>query len=401
MPPNAESTQVSRPLSTRLAAIDQLRGWVMMLMTLDHVRDFFAPTAFDTLDWQNGSAAWFWTRWITHICAPGFVLLAGISAGLRASKQSPAALSYYLLSRGLLLILLELSWVSFSWQFGFSTLILQVIWAIGVAMCVLAGLLHLPRLLQIAIAALSLLGHNWLDQFHGLKLGWWFQALHEGGFIALTPDLGLVFVYPLFPWIGLMLLGYLLAPVWQMPALQRQRFCWTAAVILGVMFLSLRLSAMYGDPHPWAGWQSSYGMLGNLMEFLKVEKYPPSLLYLTITLSINFALLAALERLGLAGRQSAVLQLFGQHAQFYYLLHIASLHLAGNLFMLMSYGEVVNFFSNRSAAANYQASLFVCYLAWGLSLLVFYWILRLWRNYRKPLMVSADTTISKLNQLHQ
>ncbi len=371
----------------RLRAIDQLRGLAMILMTLDHVRDFFAPTPFDPLDWQAGSAAWFFTRWITHICAPGFVLLAGISAGLRATQHSKNALSTYLFTRGLLLIALELSWVSFSWQFGFSTLILQVIWAIGVAMCALALLLHLPRSLQICIAALCLLGHNWLDQFHGMKLGWWFQAMHEGGYIQLTADLGLVFVYPLLPWIGLMLFGYLLTPIWQSPAAKRQQFCWGLSLALLLGFVVLRLSASYGDPQPWSGSHPGYTLMAEFMEFLKLQKYPPSLLYLLITLSINFALLGLFERLAQTGWHSTVLQLFGQHAQFYYLLHIASLHLAGNLFMLLSYGSVVNFFNNPKPPANYQASLLTCYLAWGLSLLAFYWLLRYWaslRAKRKP-----------------
>lgn len=375
----------------RISAIDQLRGVLMIVMTLDHVRDFFAPTAFDPLDWQTGSAAWYWTRWITHLCAPGFILLAGLSAGLRSARVSRHSLARYLLQRGVLLIALELSWVSFSWQFGFSNLILQVIWAIGVAMCVLAFMLYLPRSLQIGFAAACLLGHNALYLLHGQVSGGWFKIMHEGGYLPIASNFGVVVVYPLIPWLGLIVAGYLLAPVWHRAAAQRLRFCWGAAGTLLVLFLLLRLSAIYGDPHHWPGWQADYSVLENLMEFVRVEKYPPSLHYLAITLGLNLACLALFEACALKQWHSQVLHVFGQHAQLYYLLHIASLHLAGNLFMLTQYGQVVNFFTGKTVPAAYQASLFNCYLAWLISLAVFYRLLNCWHQRQLNSRLSRTT----------
>jgi uncharacterized membrane protein len=166
--------------TARLTSIDMLRGLVIVLMALDHTRDFFGPALFDPEDLAKTTPLWFATRWITHLCASTFVLLAGTSAFLRGTKSGIPSLSRYLVTRGLLLLVLEATWISFSWQFGYNVTILQVLWALGMGMIFLAGLAWLPLPAIAAIAALLIVPHNLLDTIqsnHPLWLAW-----HQRGF---------------------------------------------------------------------------------------------------------------------------------------------------------------------------------------------------------------------------
>lgn len=362
----------------RLQSIDLLRGMVIVLMALDHTRDYFSPTTFDPLDLQLGSAAWFWTRWITHLCAPTFVMLAGISAFLRAQQRDKKEMSRYLLSRGALLVLLECTWVSFSWQFGFSVFILQVIWAIGVSMMALGLLIWLPRQVLVAVAALLILPHNLFDSWHGKDSGILFLAWHQGGYYPLTENLGIVFAYPLMPWIGLMVAGYCLGPVMLWDAVRRQRFLLSAAAVLFVSFIVLRSGNFYGDPDHWT--TQGKGWFVDLMSFVKVHKYPPSLLYLCITLSIGLSLLALLEKY--VQRPLPVLMIFGKTPMFFYMIHIALVHAMGWIYMQASYGQQIDFKGNNAPAA-YVPSLLVCYLAWAMLLVVMWWLTTLWLARRQ------------------
>lgn len=358
----------------RLFAIDLLRGLVIVLMALDHTRDFFAPTPFNPLDLQQGSPAWFWTRWITHLCAPIFVLLAGMSAYLRARRCSKAEMTRYLLGRGALLVLLELSWVSFSWQFGFNVLILQVIWAIGVAMMALGLLIWLPLPAIAVVAAALILPHNLLDAWHGHDASWLMMAWHQGGYRQLWPGLGVVFVYPLMPWIGLMAAGYALGPVLAWPPERRQRFLLGAATLLLLCFLLLRGTGLYGDPRPWAAQGRAWGL--ELMAFVDVHKYPPSLLYLCLTLGLGLAALALIERW--VRRPPPVLMLFGSHPMFFYLVHIALIHALAWTYMQGRFGGQVIEQGGWQAPEGYQPSLLVAYAAWLVLLLLMHGLTRGW-----------------------
>jgi uncharacterized membrane protein len=349
----------------RLFAIDLLRGLVIVLMALDHTRDFFAPTPFNPLDLNLGSPAWFWTRWITHLCAPIFVVLAGMSAFLRARRCSKAEMTRYLLGRGALLVLLELTWVSFSWQFGFNVLILQVIWAIGVAMMALGLLIWLPLPAIALVAALLILPHNLLDAWHVPDASWPLMAWHQGGYKQLWPGLGVVFVYPLMPWVGLMAAGYALGPVLRWSPERRQRFLLTAAALLVLSFVLLRGGNFYGDPRPWVF--QGRGLGAELMAFVDLHKYPPSLLYLCITVGLGLAALALIERW--VRHPPAVLMLFGGRPMFFYLVHIALIHALAWVYMQWRFGGQVLEQGGWVAPPGYQPSLLVCYLAW-LGLLV-------------------------------
>lgn len=365
---------MSKP--TRLQSIDLLRGFVIVLMALDHVRDFFGPALFRPEDLAATTPAWFWTRWITHLCAPTFILLAGSSAWLRGSATGTPALSRYLATRGAVLIVLELTWINFSWQFSLDIIALQVIWAIGASMMVLALLVWLPRPVIALIAALLILPHNLLDGIHSSNLLW--KIWHEQGFIPLGQQFGVLVMYPLMPWIGLMAAGYALGPVFTQPAAQRQRWLLCASAVLLIGFVALRTFNTYGDPDPWS--MQGRSPMFDLMSYMRVHKYPPSLLYLCITGSIGLALLALFEKLPTI---KPVL-LFGRHPMFFYVIHIALAHLLGNLYFQLRYGAQAGFSEKGvTSPAAYVPSLLVVYLAWLAVLAIMYGLTVAWIQWRR------------------
>ncbi|MBA5605320.1 DUF1624 domain-containing protein [Duganella sp. FT3S] len=366
--------------TARLASIDMLRGLVIAVMALDHVRDFFGPANWGPEQLDQTTPAWFATRWITHLCATTFVLLAGSSAWLRGSgggSGGTAALSRYLATRGALLLVLEATWISFSWQFGYGVLILQVIWALGMGMVFLSALVWLPQAAIAVIAALLILPHNLLDAIqssHPLWLAW-----HQGGFLPLGANFGIVFIYPLMPWLGLMAAGYALGPVFRWDAARRQRFLWLAGGVLLLAFAVLRSGNFYGDPDPWS--PQGRGWVWDAISFLRVHKYPPSLLYLCVTLGIALPLLAVFERV----RPVPVLLLFGGAPLFFYVVHIALVHALAGLYFLLRFGALpqgtpIHF----TLPPGYTPSLPVVYAAWLGVLLLMAGLTTLWRRRQAP-----------------
>ncbi len=308
----------------RIASIDVLRGLVMALMALDHTRDFFSTAGFNPRDVTE--PALFLTRWVTHFCAPTFILLAGLSAFLYGSGKSRGELSRFLVTRGLFLILIDFTLIKFGWRFDLDLyrLTAGVIFAIGASMVALAVLIWLPRW-AIAAAALAMIaGHNLLDGIRAEQFGqgaalWNF--LHQPGVVHLGDQISVYVLYPLVPWIGVMAAGYALGPVMQLAPEARQRllFGLGAAVTLG--FVVLRAANLYGDPAPWTV-QTTW--LATVLSFLNCEKYPPSLLYLMMTLGPALMLLAAFEHA--RGRLARVLATFGQVPFFFYVVHIYLIH---------------------------------------------------------------------------
>ncbi len=373
--------------TARIPAIDLLRGFVIALMALDHTRDFFGLAPFSPEDLAATTPGWFWTRWITHLCATAFILLAGSSAFLRGSARGMPELSRYLLTRGAILIALEVSWLSFSWQLGYNVIILQVLWAIGAGMMIMAALIWLPRSVIALIALALIAGHNALDaievnMFDGWdwkELAW--MALHQEGFIPFAqgaPLGGVVMRYPLLPWVGLMAAGYVLGPVFLWERARRLRFLLVAACVLLLVFVALRSVNMYGDPWTWAPQQR--GLMFDLMSFMRVNKYPPSLLYLCITGAISLALLAGFERFG----GNRVIALFGRTPMFFYLIHVALIHFLGNLYMEVRFGGGPDYSGPQAVwPAGYEASLTVVYLAWAAMLALMYALTLLWCRWRQ------------------
>ena len=357
-----DSSALARVRSfARVRSIDLLRGLVIVLMALDHVRDYFMGMRQDPLDIATTTGVLFTTRWITHFCAPVFVLLAGVSAYLSSRRCSKGELARMLVTRGLWLIFLEWTVITFAWTFSFSYplgLIMQVIWVIGVSMIVLATLIRLPVWL-VGLVGLGLCcTHNLLDGVAPAQFGSWAPLWHVLHVQGPTP-FGFVH-YPLIPWIGVMAMGYALGTLYDTAPAYRRRVLVTVGIAAIALFVLLRATSLYGDPKPW-GMQDDFAR--SVMSFMNVTKYPPSLLYLLATLGPAMIALAAFE--SARGRIANVLETFGSVPLFFYILHIVLAHLgAGLVAMLLGYGTGVlsNFF--LFFPQDWGVSLGAAYLAW-------------------------------------
>ncbi|MGH7328519.1 MAG: DUF1624 domain-containing protein, partial [Polyangiaceae bacterium] len=272
--------------SKRTASIDLLRGIAMILMALDHVRDFFASKPYEPTDLDHATPALFFTRWITHYCAPIFVFLAGTAAWLSKSKKSDAELTRFLVTRGVWLVFLEVTANNFFWSFHspLSFVVLQVLWALGMSMIVLAAVARLPVKAIAAIGAALVLLHDTLDHLHPFPTGpahvaW--SMIHESSWDMPAFGTHVALVYPIVPWCGVMMLGYAFGALFSRrdPA-DRSRVTLRIGLAITLFFVALRASNLYGDPKPWEHREG----IGALLSFLDCEKYPPSLCYLAMTL---------------------------------------------------------------------------------------------------------------------
>lgn len=303
----------------------------MLLMLVDHTREFFYFHAqvSDPMDLATTPPSLFFTRITAHLCAPMFLLLTGLAAWLYgADNGGGTAASRFLFKRGLFLVVLEVTIVNFAWSFDFTPDIvyLQVIWAIGLSMIALAGLLHLPRGVLVGVALILLLGHNLLDGIDISAGSPWsvpWAILHDRGFIDLPWGGRARTSYPILPWIGVIALGYAIGPGFAArvsPAV-RGRWLIGAGLVMLALFTMLRVRNFYGDPLPW---QVGPTPLATLMSFLNLTKYPPSADFLLLTLGLGVLILAALEPM--RGRAVAALAVFGSAPLFFYLLHLYLLH---------------------------------------------------------------------------
>ncbi|WP_394841011.1 heparan-alpha-glucosaminide N-acetyltransferase domain-containing protein [Pendulispora brunnea] len=314
----------------RIESVDLLRGIVMAIMTLDHVRDFFSNAGFDPTDLDQTTPAFFATRWITHFCAPVFVFLAGTGAYL--SRRPKPELAKFLVTRGLWLVFLEIIWVRawWTWHLLPGTVVLQVIWALGCSMVALAVLVFLP-LRVLTVFAVAMIGlHDALDGVHAETLGSfkaaWLVA-HESGVLSQPGPSTIYVAYPLVPWIGVMAAGYAFGALLQgEAALRRRRVAWLGGAVL-LLFVVLRTANVYGDPQPWS--VQARGAIFTFISFLNCSKYPPSLLYLAMTLGPALLVLSALDRPGLAlARAARPFLVLGRVPLFFYLLHLPLIHAA-------------------------------------------------------------------------
>lgn len=326
------------PARRRLESIDLVRGVVIALMALDHTRDFLGASTQNPRDVTD--AALFLTRWVTHLCAPTFILLAGVSAHLYGVRgRSAWETSRFLLTRGLWLVFVEFTIVSFGWNLTVTgPFVAQVIWAIGISMLVLAGLVQLPRW-AIAIIAVALVGgHDLLDAVRAESLGsagWIWHVLHQPGRLPLSSRLDLLVIYPLLPWPGVMALGYLLGPLFRREPVARRRVLLGAGAALLAGFFVLRAVGAYGDPTPWHPQSTA---LATVLSFLDCEKYPPSLLYLMMTLGPALLLLALFERV--EGRAARWFTTFGRVPFLFYVAHIPLIHLVAVALAFFTVGDV-------------------------------------------------------------
>ncbi|NMO13877.1 DUF1624 domain-containing protein [Pyxidicoccus fallax] len=336
-PAGAQATKSAT--AKRIVTIDALRGFVMLLMLVDHAREFFYMHAqvSDPVNLATTPADLFFTRLSAHLCAPVFVALTGLSAWLYGQRRGgKRAASEFLLKRGLFLIVLELTLVNFAWTFSLTpaTYFLQVMWAIGGSMVVLAGLLWLPRYALLAVGLAIVFGHNLLDPITvqpGQPGATLWAILHDRGYIALPWDARARTSYPVLPWIGVIALGHAIGPWFAQAvdaATRRRRLAFLGAASL-TLFLVLRWVNLYGEPVPWVHGATP---LQTVISFLNLTKYPPSLDFLLLTLGVGALLLVAFERL--PTRALALLTIFGAAPLFFYLAHLYLLHALNRVALL-------------------------------------------------------------------
>jgi len=361
-------------------------------MALDHVRDYFFSGTFlyDPADMSQTNAPVFFTRWITHFCAPVFVFLAGTSAFLVGERKTKRELSKFLLTRGLWLILLELFIIAFAWNFDTSYYFirLQVIWVFGLAMILLAGFIYLPFMGILACGLAILFGHNLLDNIHATgntttDILW--GIFHERKRFAIGNHL-VSTGYPILPWLGIMLLGYCLGTFYKkgMEEQRRRKYLISTGAIAIALFILFRAVNGYGDSHPWAP-QESFIM--SVCSFLNVTKYPPSLDYTLMTLGPALILLTVFERpLNALGN---MLLHFGRVPLFFYLLHLFLIHGLAVIAVVISgrpWTDMI-FRTNQNEKdapwlAGFGYSLGTTYLVWLLVIVLLYPLCKWYDGYK-------------------
>ncbi|MBI2678155.1 MAG: DUF1624 domain-containing protein [Candidatus Koribacter versatilis] len=393
------------PAKLRLDSVDILRGVIMVVMALDHVRDFFSHLRFAPEDVTQTWLALWLTRWVTHFCAPGFFFLAGTGAFLSYARgKSKAQISRFLWTRGLWLVFLECTVVGFAWTFIFPFPWGGVLWALGWSMVANAAIVRLPTKWIAAIGGVMVLGHNLLDKFQPTGWGnvpWYWVVSHAPGFIPLPRPTGVdlpipqgapfgVFIlYPLIPWIGVMALGFAFGEVLRRPPAERQRWMLRAGALMTAAFVVLRAFNLYGNPpHLFTvGPQvdSSFHLQPTLAQsfilFTDVEKYPPSLQFLLMTLGPALIAMALFDKLrihgpGLVNAVARFFVVFGRVPMFYYVLHLYLIHLMA-IAAAIAFGQPHQHlwrggFMLGGAPPGYGFNLPFIYLMWFVTIFLLY-----------------------------
>jgi len=372
----------------RVESIDLLKGLVMVIMALDHVRDYFHYSAnfYDPADPTQTTLPIFFTRWITHFCAPAFSFLAGLSAYMVGKKKSRKELSRFLVQRGLWLVFIELTIVTFGWYFDihFRTISLLVIWSLGVSMITLAALIYLPKNLLLIFCCLLIFGHNLLDkvQFNN-NLLW--EILHQQNFYKLSDSTQLFVGYPIIPWIAVMALGYYFGQFYNQTytASNRKRIFNIVGFSALALFVILRWTNSYGNPVPRQQYDS---FSKDVVSFLNPAKYPPSLMFLLMTLGTTLVFLANSEKL--RGRLVNFFSTFGRVPFFYYILHIYLIHVLAMIFAELSgFGWKLfilpTWIGFVPAMKGYGFNLVTVYLVWIGIILALYPLCRKFDQYKQ------------------
>jgi uncharacterized membrane protein len=387
------------PTQSRIQSIDIVRGLVMVIMALDHVRDFFYKTpldnagaaALDPTNLQTTYPALFFTRWITHFCAPLFVFLSGTSVYIMAQRKTKRQLSFFLITRGIWLMLVEMLIITFAWTFNpyYNFIILQVIWALGACMLLMGLLIYLPYKILVLLGAVIFFGHNLMDvpvissQLKGAAF-WDLAYYADFAYYPISAKRGFIFVYPFLPWLGVMLLGYGLGRLYTtgIDTRRRQTLLLQMGAALLLFFVLLRLSNFYGDPEPWA--IQPRGRIYTLLSFLNLNKYPPSLLYLSVTLGGGLIVLSIFEKI--KNRATALLNVFGRVPMLYYILHlylIRLLVLAAFYLQGFTAKDIVtqqNIFNFKPPALGF--GLWGVYAIWLLVVLLLYPVCKKYNRYK-------------------
>ena len=376
---------------SRVQSIDFLRGLVMIIMTLDHSRDFFdygVSIDQDPLDFATTYPFLFLTRWITHFCAPVFVFLSGTSVFLFGSKgKTKKQIAVFLFTRGLWLMFAEIFIILPLWNFYFSMSFLQVIWAIGLSMVVLSVLQFLPYLLLLCLGLLIIFGHNMLDNIsidHPFWQSLLWSVLHKPGSFQVTHTFMIVITYPFLPWLGIMILGYSLGKIF-LPGVQpvfRKKLLISIGMSAIVLFIILRWTNLYGDMHLWSIQKTS---IFTVFDFVKTTKYPPSLLFTLMTLGPALIFLAFAEKI--SNRLKDRIIVFGKVPFFYYICHVFLIHtLSWLLFFATGHRWAeLDFTHFRDASIPFGIGypLWVAYVVWIFVIIVLYFPCRWYSRYKQ------------------
>jgi uncharacterized membrane protein len=393
LPGPAMTDPASTSVRSRLDAVDLVRGIVMIVMLLDHTRDFSHASGllFDPLDPNRTTPLLYLTRWITHLCAPTFVMLAGLSVGLKRLRGSPPhEIAHVLWTRGLWLVFLEVTifrvLIWFNVDFSFLAQ-LQVIWAIGISMIVLAALVRLPIGAIAAIGVVIVLGHNALD---GVRVLPWrpgspvpsitaklWMVAHQGGFFPLAGFPGPIVWsnYPVLPWFGIIALGYALSQVYAWTAERRRRTLIYAALVMMAAFFVVRGLNVYGDPRPWTPQGDA---IKTAMSFFNVAKYPPSLSFTLITLAPALLALGLLDGRTFNRGLSGAAVTFGRVPFFFYFLQWPTAHFGGMLVSAMLGKSLAPYFMHllqiisQPTIPNWGGPLWAVYVLWISGVLLLY-----------------------------
>ena len=359
----------------RIESVDVVRGVIMILMALDHTRDFFGIPGQNPVDLTSATPQLFLTRWITHICAPVFFLLMGTGAYLSLRRKTKSELSRFLFVRGVWLIFLEvvvLRCFSYQFNFDYRVTMLIVIWALAWSMITLSALVHLPTAVVTGIGVVMIAGHNLLDGVKSASPLW--TILHSPGFVLNTPNHVVFVAYPLIPWIGVAAVGYGLGQVYGWDSDRRRAFLLRLGLALTFAFLVIRGINVYGDPLRWTAQKTT---LFTVLSFLNTTKYPPSLLFLLMTLGPAMIFLRAVDRGTPRILRRALV--IGKVPFFYYALHFTLIHLLAVATCYARYGSAHWMFESPdlghypfSPPPGWGFSLEVVYLVWAFVVVVMY-----------------------------
>ncbi|MEO5721439.1 MAG: heparan-alpha-glucosaminide N-acetyltransferase domain-containing protein [Chthoniobacterales bacterium] len=396
MKPVSESAIPIRPAGfrPRLDALDLLRGAIMIIMALDHVRDFLSRDAllFDPTDLTRTHGALFLTRLITHFCAPVFCFLAGTGAFLSLGRgKTTRDLSWFLFTRGFWLIFLELTLVQFGWTFRIDPHFLDgaVIWALGWSMVCLAALVHLPVWAVTTFGVVIIAGHNLLDPIRPEAFGGWawlWQVLHVQSMIQIAPTYLFGVTYPLVPWIGVMAAGFGFGALVRREPAERKRLLLWLGLGLMAAFVVLRATNLYGDASLW---KTQSSLLFSVFSFVNTTKYPPSLLYLLMTLGPSIVFLSLFDRA--LGNWSKPVIVFGRVPLFFYLLHLPLIHGIAVLLASLRHGAAGGVWlgppwNPETLAAypkDYGYGLLGVYAVWAVVILLLYPLCRWFADLKK------------------
>lgn len=388
----ASAATPEKKASYRIDSIDLLRGLVMIIMALDHTRDFFHREAMieDPLNFATTTPFLFFTRWITHFCAPVFVFLAGTSAFFQSARKSKKELSKFLISRGLWLVLIEVTLVNFAFSFNpaFEVIALQTIWAIGISMMILGLAIWLPFGVILAIGSLIVLGHNSLDFYeaqHSGAYSFGYALLHHFGFYNVVGNHSLLILYPFLPWTGLMLVGYCFGKLFtRYEGAQRRKILTLIGLGTILFFIVLRATNLYGNPEQWSVQKND---LLTVLSFIDTHKYPPSLLYMCMT--IGPAILFIAWAGGIKNALTRFITVYGRVPFFYYILHFYLIHLLATIAYLSrghSFNEPVKAipgFDLKFVIPGEGYDLWVVYGVWLFVVLSLYPVCNWFSKYKK------------------